>query len=307
MPSAGPTRLTDDLWLAAHDSVNGTAQIGDWPLGVGLAAGLIAELIHDKLLELRQGELFRTTAELPVDPALRPLLAKMAAEEQSWPQTPQPSPLRIPTQTSRAARDDRGRSGPVSGEPDGPTPALDDYGWPTQTHDRRDLPALTHADHRRPAHAQTSDGRSWRPPAVREQHRHHQRGHQLRLWMSYLAYDSRAEARVLDRLSRTGLILRDERRRLFGGTTVRYLPYDSVISGSPANTISTAVQHGRPLNQTQLLLTGLFLATGLHHHALATLSPHERAVLAHALRGLDEQSRELLRAADAAVGEAAMR
>jgi hypothetical protein len=41
--------LTDDLWLAAHDSVNGKPQIGDWPLGVGLATGLLAELVHGKL------------------------------------------------------------------------------------------------------------------------------------------------------------------------------------------------------------------------------------------------------------------
>ncbi len=46
----------------------------------------------------------------------------------------------------------------------------------------------------------------------------------------------------------------------------------------------------------------------LHHHALATLTPHERSQLADELkRGLDDMSRELLRAADAAVGEAAMR
>lgn len=43
MPSAEPTWLTDDLWLAAHDGVKGARLIGDWPLGVGLAAGLLAD------------------------------------------------------------------------------------------------------------------------------------------------------------------------------------------------------------------------------------------------------------------------
>ena len=41
MPSAEPTRLTDDLWLAAHDSLRGTSEIGDQALGVGLATGLV--------------------------------------------------------------------------------------------------------------------------------------------------------------------------------------------------------------------------------------------------------------------------
>jgi hypothetical protein len=65
-----------------------------------------------------------------------------------------------------------------------------------------------------------------------------------------------------------------------------------------------------------LFLAGLFLATGLHHHALATLSPNERSLLARQIQqglqdrgkpGLKEMLQELLRAADAAVGEAAMR
>ena len=48
MPSAEPPRLTDDLWLAAHDCVTDKPWIGDWPLGVGLATGLLTELVHDR-------------------------------------------------------------------------------------------------------------------------------------------------------------------------------------------------------------------------------------------------------------------
>ena len=101
MPSAEPTRLTDDLWLAAHDGVKGARLIGDWPLGVGLATGLLAELVHGGFLELRDGELFRTAAELPDDPALRPLLIKMEAEEQTWP-PPAPA-LSVPKRACRWA------------------------------------------------------------------------------------------------------------------------------------------------------------------------------------------------------------
>jgi hypothetical protein len=272
MPPAGPTRLTDDLWLAAHDGVRGARLIGDWPLGVGLAAGLLAELAYGGWLELREGELFRTSAELPTDPALRPLLVKMEAEELTW---PRPAPPLSRPRFHATVR------------------AHDDEGWGPRASERG----------------------GW-PPPVQQETRHRLRGHQLNKWMAYLAYEQRAEARVLDRLSRTGLVRREERRRLFGGTTVRYVPCDSNASGSPANAITQAVQHGRPLPWSEALLAGLFLATGLHHHAFATLSPHERSLLGRLIKaaltdpgvpGIKAMLRELLRAADAAVGEAAMR
>ncbi|GAA4731240.1 GPP34 family phosphoprotein [Phytohabitans rumicis] len=263
MPSAAPTWLTDNLWLAAHDSVNGKPHIGEWPLAVGLATGLLAELVHDQYCELRQGELFRTIAELPDDPALAPLLIKMAAEEQTWP-TPPPT-ARIQARAPVAAEQSWGRP-------------------PTAPR-----------------------GRAWPPPAQAE-NRHRQRGHDLGEWLSYLAYEKRAEERVIDRLSRTGLIRRDERRRLLGGTKVRYVPYDSIATGTPANAISDAVQRDRALSPSELLLAGLFLVTGLHHYALSTLTPAERTQLTRQLgAGLDPMSRELLKAADVAVGEAAMR
>lgn len=264
MPSAAPTRLTDNLWLAAHDSVNGKPHIGDWPLAVGLATGLLAELGHYQYCELRQGELFRTTDDLPDDPALAPLLIKMAAEEQSRPTLPPPTA--------------RGRArAPVAAE--------EIWG-------------------RRPT---APPGRAW-PPQAQEEHRHRKHGHDLGAWLSYLAYEKRAEERVIDRLSRTGLIRRDERRRLLIGTKVRYVPYDSIASGTPASTVSAAVQRGHTLSPPELLLAGLFLATGLHHYALSTLTPAERTQLTQQLgAGLDPMSRELLKAADVAVGEAAMR
>jgi hypothetical protein len=134
--------------------------------------------------------------------------------------------------------------------------------------------------------------------------------------MAYLAYERRAEARVIERLSRTGLVRREERRRLFGGATARYVPSDSNVSGTPANTIINAIQTARALPWSGVFLAGLFLATGLHHHALATLSSYERSLLNQQIRAslasegkprISAMLRELLRAADAAVGEAAMR
>jgi hypothetical protein len=64
-----------------------------------------------------------------------------------------------------------------------------------------------------------------------------------------------------------GLVRRQERRRLLGGATASYVPYDSVAAATPASMISIAVRNGRALSVSQLFLAGLFLATGLHHHA----------------------------------------
>ena len=235
MPSIGPTRLTDDFWLVAYDNVVGRPRISDWPLGVGLATGLMAELVGGGFLELRGGELFRTS-ELPDDRALRPVLAKMEQEEhEQWAAVRVPSP-------------------------------------------------------------------SW------ARHRHSRPGHNVRRWLSYLAYANRAESQVVERLSRAGLIRREERRRLWRPPSVRHVPFDSVAAATPSTAINTAVQRGLALTYRQLVLAGLFLATGLHCHAMATLTPSQRARLAAMLRdGLDGTSQELLRTADAVIGDAAMR
>jgi hypothetical protein len=306
--------LTDDLWLAAHDSVNGRPRIGDWPLGVGLATGLLGELVHGELCVLEQGELFRTAAEAPDDPALVPLLIKMESEERSWP-TPQPQPQLGRARTPAAAHDHQGWQPAARHGQDWPPAVQDHRGWAAAPRHAREWPptAQNHRSWSPAAHGggdwqpEAYDGQRRQPP-IQQENRHRTRGHKLGEWISYLAYENRAEERVIARLSRTGLVRRDERRRLFGGKTVRYVPYDSVAAGIPATRIVDALQRRRDLSWSELFLAGLFLATGLHHHALFTLDPAERSRLAQQLgRGLDEMSRDLLRAADAAVGEAAMR
>lgn len=294
--------LTDDLWLAAYDSVNGKPRIGDWALGVGLATGLIAELIHNTVLsveradpegfsargrfvDLRQGELFRNSAvAVPDDPALRAVLVQMQSEERSWLAVPRPAPAQV-----RAPVADQGIHEWLP-------PSHDGRGWPSHGHSGRDWPSAA------------QEGWDGSGPQVQQKTRHRERGHDLTAWLSYLAYDKRAETLVIERLARAGLAGRREQRRLFRGTTARYVPYDSVVAGTPANTITSALQLRRQLPRQQLFLAGLFLATGLHHHALATLSPVERSLLADQLgAGLTDTARELLKAADAAVGDAAMR
>ena len=286
MLSAEPARLTDSLWLAAHDSVKGTPQIGEWALGVGLATALLAELVHGGFLELCDGELFDTAAALPDDPALQPVLIKMRAEEQSW----QP-PTQLPS---------------VGASVRTAAPARQGHDWPAQGHDDRRRPAA--AQHGWDWPSQTPDVREQRLTPPQDESRHYRRGHQLSDWLSYLAYERRAQDRVTERLARSGLVRWEERRRLFGGTTTSYVPHDSVAAATPANLINIAVQNRQRLDRSQLLLAGLLLATGLHHHALATLSAADRAYLADNLkRRLDDTSRALLRAADASIAGAAMR
>jgi hypothetical protein len=290
MSSVQPLRLADCLWLAAHDSLDGKPRIGEWSLGVGLATALLGELVHHGCLEIRDGELFRVDGAGSDDPALRPLLDKMAAEESNW--TPAAAPP-IPPRPRAPTGSHQGRRQPYPGA-DWPTQAFETPVWPP------------HPDGSPQRTYPPDDG--YRIAQQPEQNRHRRRGHDLRQWMSYLSYDRRAEIRVVDRLSRTGLAQRHEHRRLFRESTVRYVPRDSVMAGTPASRVRIAVQSGRGLDRMQLVLAGLFLATGLHHHALETLSPLERAQLADELKtGLDDMSRELLRAADAAIGEAAMR
>lgn len=275
------TRLTDDLWLAAHDSIKGTALVGEWPLGVGLAAGLLAELIHAEVLKLNGGGLFRKTSELPDDIALRPLLVQMQAEEREWMQA-QERDRHAPSVRARA----RVRARPHGHEV-----------WPPSAED--DFSSWL---------APERDGPEWPPPRPAPgAHRESFPGHRLDNWIAYLAYEQRAEELVARRLARAGLATREERRRLLGRTRVRYVPADSYVAGTPAVAISTAVQRGLELPKWGLFVAGLFLVTGLHHHALALLTPDQHALLAGHLSDLDDESRELLKAADVAVGEAAMR
>lgn len=283
MPPAGPTRPADDLWLAAHDSVTGKPQVGGWALGVGLACGLLAELIHGGFLRLLQGQLFRTSAVSADDPALRPVLAKMADEEQASPASAAPARAAAWAPAGRASHD-----------------------WPAQNLYRQRSALADPAGWEDPS--PTSEALGRHRGTAEGDFRRGSYGHELGTWLSYLAYDARAETQVIERLARRGLARRVEQRRFLRPASVVFVPCDSVAAATPANRISVAVQNRRRLDWSQLCLAGLIVATGLHHHALATLTSDDRSRLNDELRrGLDDQTRELIRAADITVAEAALR
>lgn len=128
----------------------------------------------------------------------------------------------------------------------------------------------------------------------------------LREWIQYLAVDNRGQELVTHRLSLAGVIRREQRKSLFGGVTTRFTPVDSIISGAPVSRINVELGRRIALDQVRLTLAGLFLATGLHEQVFATQTPDDRTELGRQLRTLHPMLRELLRATEQVVGEAAM-
>lgn len=257
---AAPTGPSDNFWLAAHDGVKDSRLIGDTALGIGLATGLLAELVHGAWCQLCEGRLHRRNVKAPKDAALLTLLNQMKVDEQDWPPPEVPQPSRPPGTYVGAH-----------------TPAHRGQVWPPET---RPIPQET------------------KPPGP---------GHDVGEYLSWLAYQGRAERLVGARLTRIGLTRRMERRRMLGGKTTRYVPVDSTETGFPASAVTGAVRFGYELPWSGLVLAGLFLATGLDQHALATLTQAERAGLLNRIERLDLKSRELLLAADTAIGDAAIR
>ncbi|MFC4109373.1 GOLPH3/VPS74 family protein [Micromonospora zhanjiangensis] len=219
--------LADEFWLCAHDTVVRRAQLGSRPLGIGLAAALLTELVIWRCLTISSGRLYPVPgATLPDDPALAPVMSQLIEEER------------------------RNRSHRLD-----PTPA----------------------------------------------------GQRARDWIAFLSADNRAADLVVARLSRTGLVSRQERRSLLGRPTVYYTPTDTNATGWPAVRISTALQKGRELSELDLVLAGLMLATGLHQRTLALLEQHELVRLAEQIkRRMHIMLREILHHAETAVGETVM-
>ena len=127
----------------------------------------------------------------------------------------------------------------------------------------------------------------------------------VRDWISFLATGIAIDL-VERRLSRAGLVQRQEKRGLFG-TKVSFTPADSMIAGWPATRIRTFVGRGEMLDIPDLVLAGLILATGLDQHVLVTLDARGRGLLFDQLkRRLPAMLQELVGQAEAAVGDAVM-
>src|SRR5215472_17242233 len=82
----GTGRIADDVWLLAHNDVTGKPYIQPRPLGLGLAGGLLAELVLDGALSVAEDEL--TVADghrPPADELAHMVLGIVASEREAHP------------------------------------------------------------------------------------------------------------------------------------------------------------------------------------------------------------------------------
>jgi hypothetical protein len=155
-------------------------------------------------------------------------------------------------------------------------------------------------EEQRQAEMSRSDGRGHRAGR-------HDPGQDVREWIAYLATDDRAADLVARRLSQSGHVEIGVRRTWTGKRVETYVPRDANTAGWPGSRISTATQRGLYLGPQDLVLAGLFLATGLHQHSLSQLESRDFRELGEQLRTrMHDMLRELVSHAETAVGEAVM-
>ncbi|MET0423445.1 MAG: GPP34 family phosphoprotein [Actinoplanes sp.] len=127
----------------------------------------------------------------------------------------------------------------------------------------------------------------------------------VRDWIAFLATGVATDL-VERRLSRAGLVQRQEKRGLLG-TKVSFVPADSMTAGWPATRIRTFIGRNELLDIPDLALAGLILATGLDQHVFVTLDTRGRGQLFDQLkRRMPAMLQELVGHAEAAVGDAVM-
>jgi hypothetical protein len=72
--------LADDLYLAAHDTARGRCLLSPATLGIGLAAGLLAELVLWRRIEVNDTELVVVDERPTAEPATSAVLEQMLRE-----------------------------------------------------------------------------------------------------------------------------------------------------------------------------------------------------------------------------------
>lgn len=156
-------------------------------------------------------------------------------------------------------------------------------------------------EEQRQAETSRQDGRGHRAGRGQEA------GQDVREWIAYLATDDRAADLVARRLSQSGHVEAEQRRTWTGKRVETFVPRDANTAGWPGSRISTAIQRGMYLGPQDLVLAGLFLATGLHQHTLSQLESPDFRELGEQLRTrMHDMLRELISHAETAVGEAVM-
>jgi hypothetical protein len=127
--------------------------------------------------------------------------------------------------------------------------------------------------------------------------------HNLSTCLNYFTLNGWADARVADRLVKSGhAVLRTSRNRRARKVS-RIVPIDTAVSGMPASGLMTKLNAPRPplgtpaakdrrvLSDADLMFAGVLLATGLHQQALSTLTGAGRAELDRQLGNLSTRNR----------------
>ena len=77
---SGTGRLADDLYLIAHNDISGKPLLQPRALGIGLAGGLLAELMLPGAIRLSRGTVIAAAGKPPGDPLARSVLSLVASE-----------------------------------------------------------------------------------------------------------------------------------------------------------------------------------------------------------------------------------
>ncbi|MEU8241855.1 GPP34 family phosphoprotein [Actinoplanes missouriensis] len=106
--------------------------------------------------------------------------------------------------------------------------------------------------------------------------------HEVRQWIRHLSAGFATDV-VEHRLTLTGVLRRETKRRLLTSNTSLVFT-DPRTPGEPAGRIRTKLSYNEPLDTADLMVAGLFLATGLDQLVLDTLNPRDRARLSDQFR-----------------------
>jgi hypothetical protein len=82
---SGTGRLADDLYLIAHHEQTGKPHLQPRALGLGLAGGLLAELMLSRSIRLWHGMVIAADAAPPEDNLARSVLSQVASEREHLP------------------------------------------------------------------------------------------------------------------------------------------------------------------------------------------------------------------------------
>ena len=82
---SGTGRLADDLYLVAHHEQTGKPHLQPRALGLGLAGGLLAELMLSRSIRLWRGRVMAADASPPGDGLARSVLGQVAGEREHLP------------------------------------------------------------------------------------------------------------------------------------------------------------------------------------------------------------------------------